>query len=70
MRRIAVGRGADRGRELGYTQPEGSFEYRSENALAIMDDAIAFKRARGLPSARLTGYEWQRWCEKHGAETW
>jgi hypothetical protein len=46
------------------------FEYRSENALAIMDDAIAFKRARGLPSARLTGYEWQRWCEKHGAETW
>ena len=46
------------------------FEYRSENALAIMDDAIAFKRARGLPTAGLTGYEWARWREKHGAESW
>jgi hypothetical protein len=44
--------------------------YRSATALAIMDDAIAFKRARGLPSASLTGFEWARWCEQHSAESW
>jgi len=46
------------------------FEYRSASALALLDDAIDFKRARGLPSARLTGYEWVRWCEAHGPESW
>lgn len=46
------------------------FEYRSANALALLDAAIAFKRARGLPSARLSGYEWKRWCELHGAASW
>lgn len=45
-------------------------KYRSATALAVMDDAIAFKRARRLPSASLTGYEWSRWCEEHSAESW
>lgn len=45
-------------------------EYRSATALAVMDDAIAFKRARGLSSASLTGYEWSRWLERHSAESW
>lgn len=46
------------------------FECRSANALALLDEAIAFKRARGLPSAALTGYEWKRWCELHRPEEW
>jgi hypothetical protein len=46
------------------------FDNRSADALALLDDAIEFKRARGLPSARLTGYEWARWREKHGPGTW
>lgn len=46
------------------------FENRSPNALALLDAAIAFKRARGLPSARLTGYEWARWCAVHGPGSW
>jgi hypothetical protein len=45
-------------------------EYRSATALALMDDAIAVKRVRGLPSASLTGYEWQRWLDQHGPGTW
>jgi hypothetical protein len=45
-------------------------EYRSATALALLDDAIAFKRARGLPSASLTGFEWARWCDLHGFGTW
>lgn len=46
------------------------FENRSPNALALLDSAIVVKRSRGLPSARLTGYEWARWCEVHGPGTW
>jgi hypothetical protein len=42
---------------------------RTEDALAIIDGGIAFKRARGLPSASLTGYEWKRWVEVNGPET-
>lgn len=43
---------------------------RTEDALAIIDGAIAFKRARGLPSACLTGYELSRWMDVHGPGTW
>ena len=31
---------------------------------------IDFKHRRGLPSAALTGYEWQRWLDVHGPNTW
>lgn len=45
-------------------------EFRSPTALAIMDDAIAVKHARRLPTASLTQYEWSRWLEQHSAESW
>jgi hypothetical protein len=46
------------------------YEFRSEDALALLDDGIAFKRERGLPSACLTGYEWHRWLDVNGPGTW
>jgi hypothetical protein len=45
-------------------------DFRSDESLALLDRAIAFKRERGLPSARLTGYEWQRWLDVHGPGSW
>jgi hypothetical protein len=45
-------------------------EFRTPDALALMDSAIAFKRERGLPSAHLTGYEWGRWREVNGVDSW
>ncbi|MEV4140965.1 hypothetical protein AB0J72_53475 [Dactylosporangium sp. NPDC049742] len=43
---------------------------RFEEALELLDRAIAVKRDRGLPSAALKGYEWTRWLDKHGPGTW
>lgn len=43
---------------------------RMEDALALLDKAIAFKRERCLPSSAFKGYEWQRWLEVHGPGTW
>jgi hypothetical protein len=43
---------------------------RTPDALALIDGGIAFKRARGLPSAMLTGYEMQRWHEVNGLGSW
>lgn len=43
---------------------------RTPDTLAIIDGGIAVKRARGLPSAALTGYEWERWREVNGPGTW
>ena len=43
---------------------------RTEDALAIIDGGIAFKRARSLPSACLTDYELSRWREVNGPGTW
>ena len=43
---------------------------RTDDALALLDGAIAFKRERGLASAHLTGYEWKRWLEANGPGTW
>ncbi|PPK65210.1 hypothetical protein V5P93_003647 [Actinokineospora auranticolor] len=40
------------------------------DALAVLDAAIEVKRVRGLPSAALKGYEWQRWLSVHGQGTW
>lgn len=42
------------------------YEYRSDDALALLDGAIAFKRARGLPRGRYNDYEWRRWLETGG----
>lgn len=36
---------------------------KAEDALALLDAAIAFKHERSLPSASFKGYEWQRWLE-------
>ena len=41
-----------------------------DDALALLDAGIAVKRARGLPSAALKGYEWTRWLDVHGPGTW
>jgi hypothetical protein len=43
---------------------------REPDALALLDRAITFKRERGLPSAALKGYEWNRWLDSHGPGTW
>lgn len=43
---------------------------RTVGALDLLDAAIAFKRTMGLPTARLTGYEMERWVETHGQEPW
>jgi hypothetical protein len=43
---------------------------REPDALALLDRAITFKRERGLPSAALKGYEWNRWLDVHGPGTW
>jgi hypothetical protein len=45
-------------------------DVRTPDALALLDAAIEVKRVRGLPSATLKGYEWQRWLEVHGPGTW
>jgi len=42
------------------------YEYRSEDALALLDGAIAFKRARGLSGPHFNSYEWERWHEIGG----
>jgi hypothetical protein len=42
------------------------YEYRTDDALALLDGAIAFKRARGLPRSRYNDYEWRRWMETGG----
>lgn len=47
-----------------------SAKIREEDALALFDGGIAFKRERGLPSAFLTGYEWTRWLENHRGDEW
>ncbi len=41
-----------------------------DDALALLDAGIAVKRARGLSSGELKGYEWTRWLEVHGPGTW
>jgi hypothetical protein len=46
------------------------YELRTPDALALMDGGIAFKRARGLPSAHLTVYELQRWLEINDSGPW
>jgi hypothetical protein len=46
------------------------WKVRTPEALALLDAGIAFKRERGLPTGRLTGYEWARWLEVHGPGTW
>ncbi|MFC0037159.1 hypothetical protein [Actinomadura rayongensis] len=45
-------------------------DFRTADSLAVLDAAIMFKRERGLPSARLKGYEWKRWLEVNGPDTW
>lgn len=40
------------------------------DALALVDAAIAFKRARGLPWIRASGYESARWAQTHPGEPW
>jgi hypothetical protein len=45
-------------------------QVRYEDALALLDGGIAFKRERGLPSMFLKGYEWVRWQEVNGSDTW
>jgi hypothetical protein len=45
-------------------------ETRNEDALALLDGAIAFKRARGLSGRHLRGYEISRWREVNGPGTW
>ena len=42
------------------------YEYQSDDALALLDGAIAFKRARGLPRSRYNSYEWRRGMETGG----
>lgn len=43
---------------------------RTPDALALLDSAIEFKRARRVPSAMVKGYEWDRWLEVNGPGTW
>jgi hypothetical protein len=45
-------------------------DVRTLDALALLDAAIEVKRLRGLPSAMLKGYEWQRWLAVYGPGTW
>lgn len=45
-------------------------EFRSDESLALLDRAIAFKRERGLPTFGLTGYELNRWLDVHGPGSW
>lgn len=45
-------------------------EFRTPDALALLDDAIEVKRTLGLPTARLKGYELERWLHQHGPNTW
>jgi hypothetical protein len=45
-------------------------DVRTPDALALLDAAIEVKRLRGLPSAMLKGYEWNRWLEVNGPGTW
>ncbi|MFC5105454.1 hypothetical protein [Kibdelosporangium philippinense] len=45
-------------------------DVRTPDALALLESAIEVKRSRGLPSAMLKGYEWQRWLEVNGPGTW
>lgn len=45
-------------------------DVRTHDALALLDAGIEVKRVRGLPSAMLKGYEWQRWLEVNGPGTW
>jgi len=46
------------------------YDLQIEDALALVDEGIQFKHERGLPSASLKGYEWNRWLEVHGPGTW
>jgi hypothetical protein len=46
------------------------YDLRTEDALALLDEGVAFKHERDLPSASLKGYEWKRWLEVHGPGTW
>jgi len=48
----------------------GGQDGRTEDALALLDQAIAFKRERWLPTACLKGYELRRWLEVNGPGTW
>ena len=43
---------------------------RTPGALDLLDAAIAFKRTLGLPTARLRGYEMDRWLETRGQDAW
>ncbi|WP_328330949.1 hypothetical protein OHA70_10125 [Kribbella sp. NBC_00382] len=43
---------------------------RTPDALALLDAAIEFKRVRRVPSAMLKGYEWERWLEVNGPDSW
>ncbi|MDX6261941.1 MAG: hypothetical protein QOH84_3629 [Kribbellaceae bacterium] len=43
---------------------------RTPDALALLDAAIEFKRVRRLPSGMLKGYEWERWLEANGPDSW
>jgi hypothetical protein len=47
-----------------------SLDTKYDDALALLDAGIAVKRASGLPSAALRGYEWTRWLDVHGPGTW
>ena len=44
--------------------------FHTPDAVALLDDAIAFKRAFGLAGFHLTGYEWKRWTDEHGPGSW
>ncbi len=43
---------------------------RNPDFLALLDAGIAHKRSLGMPSSRLKGYEWSRWLEVNGPNTW
>jgi len=45
-------------------------DFRTLDALALLDAAIAFKRAFGMPADRLRGYEMERWNDQHGPGSW
>lgn len=43
---------------------------RNPDFLALLDAAIAYKRALGLSSDQLKAHEWDRWVAVHGPRTW
>ncbi len=46
------------------------YSLQDPNYLALLDAAIDVKREMGLSSGHLKGYEWSRWLETHGPDSW